>query len=86
MFSISEGIDGSVNSYTFNVTYSNSKCGRISNTVLLPSCKSGVCSYTFDQNNLLSCFDDLTQVLATVFASNVLGDGLPSQVSQNIGK
>ena len=86
MFSISEGIDGSVNSYTFNLTYSNSKCGRISNSVLFPSCDSDVCSYMFDQKNLLSCFDDSTQVVVTVFASNVLGDGLPTHTSQNIGK
>ena len=85
MFSISEGIDGSVKSYTFNLTYSNSRCGRTSNSVLLPSCKSDVCSYTFDQKNLLPCFDDSTQVIVTVFASNVLGDGLPSQAEQNIG-
>ena len=84
-FFISEGIDGSVNSYTFNLTYSSSKCGRISSTVLLPSCESEVCSYTFDQKNLLPCFDDSTPVVVTIFASNVLGDGLPSQASQNIG-
>ena len=85
VFSISEGIDGSVRTYTFNITYSNSKCGRISNSVLLPSCESEVCSYMFNQKNLLPCFDDSTQVVVTVFASNVLGDGLPSQASQNIG-
>ena len=86
MFSISEEIDGSVNSYTFNLTYSNSRCGRTSNSVLLPSCESEVCRYTLDQKNLLPCFDDSTQVVVTVFGSNVLGDGLPSQASQNIGK
>ena len=85
VLSISEGIDGSVNSYTFNLTYSNLKCGRISNSALLSFCESEVCSYKFDQNNLLHCFDDSTQVVVTVFASNVLGDGLPSQASQNIG-
>ena len=77
MFSISEGIDGSVNSYTFNLTYSNSKCGRILKTIPGSFCRSEVCSYTLET----SCFDHSPQVTLIVFASNILGDGWPSNVS-----
>ena len=80
-FSISEGIDGSVKTYTFNLTYSNSECSHNLKTVPVSSCESEVCSYTLESLASLSCFDRSSQVMLTVFASNILGDGLPSNVS-----
>ena len=67
-----------MNSYTFNLTYSNSKCGRISNTLLVSSCEDEICSYTFE--NFISdlCKSEASHMIVTVFASNILGDGLPS--------
>ena len=83
-FSIAEGIDGSVNSYTFDFRFSNSNCGSIqSNTVSVSSCESEVCSYMLETlaSSTKSCFDRSSQVMLTVFASNILGDGLPSNIS-----
>ena len=80
-FSISEGIDGSVKTYTFNFTYSNSKCGHALETVPITSCENEVCSYTLETLDSLSFFYRSSQVMLTVFASNVLGDGLPSNLS-----
>ena len=83
-FSISEGIDGSVKTYTFNLTYSNSECGRSltgHDTISFSSCESEVCSYTLETSDSLSCFDHSSQVMLTVFASNILGDGLLLNIS-----
>ena len=92
MFSISEGIDGSVKTYTFNLTYTNSKCGHNNNIILTTvpasSCESTytrICSYTFGNLTSHSCFDDSSQLIVTVFASNILGDGLPSNALR-VGK
>ena len=78
MCSISEGIDGSVN-YTFNL-WNNSACGGIIKTVPASSisCESRICSYTLETLTSHSCFDDTSHLIVTVFASNILGDGLPS--------
>ena len=82
MFSISEGIDGSVTSYTFNLTYSNSNCGHTLKTVPVSSCKSGTCNYTFDQIPFLpNCSANSSHVILTVYGSNILGSGLPSNAS-----
>ena len=77
IFSISEGNDGSVKTYTFNLTYSNLKCGHTLETIPVSSCESDACSYTLET----PCFDHSPQVTLTVFASNILGDGLRSNVS-----
>ena len=80
VFSISEGIDGSVKTYTFNLTYSNSKCDNII-TVRASSisCESRICSYTLETLISDSCFNDSSHLIVTVFASNIVGDGLPSK-------
>ena len=80
-FSISEGIGGSVKTYTFNFTYSNSECGHSLKTVPVSFCESEVCSYTLETSDSLSFFERPSQVMLTVFASNILGDGLPSNIS-----
>ena len=73
-FFISEGVDGSVKTYTYNLTYSNSNYLK---TIPESSCEREVCSYTLETPS----FDRSSQVMLTVFASNILGDGLPSNVS-----
>ena len=74
--SLSEGIDGSVN-YTFYF-WNNSACDGVLKTVpaSLISCESSICSYTLDTPTSHSCFDDSSHLIVTVFASNILGDGL----------
>ena len=86
VFSISEGIDGTVKTYTFHLTYSNSKCDNII-TIRASSisCESMICSYTLETLTSHSCFDDSSHLIVTVFASNILGDGLPSN-ALSVGK
>ena len=73
---VSKGIDGSVSSYTFNFTYSNSECGSILIPFSATSCKSGVC--TLEDKSIICCFSESSEVVVTAFASNILGDGVPS--------
>ena len=74
---ITEGIDGSVSSYTFNFTFSNAESDSILITVSTTSCKSGVC--TLEVKSIFCCFSESSaEVIVTAFASNLLGDGLPS--------
>ena len=73
---VTEGIDGSVSSYTFNFTFSNPECDNILITVSATSCKSGVC--TFKDNTIVRCFNESSEVVVTAFASNILGESLPS--------
>ena len=49
------------------------------------SCESMICSYTLDTPTSHSCFDDSSHLIVTVFASNILGDGLPSNALR-VGK
>ena len=80
-FSISEGIDGSATNYTITYSVSDSTSERImlcdSVTISASACTSGQCNHTFDIP--LACFNSNSIMLITVFASNVLGDGLSSK-------
>ena len=76
-----------MNSYTFNLTYSNSKYGRISNSygrISVSSCEDEICSYTFEKFISDLCKSEGSHMIVTVFASNILGDSLPSN-SSSIG-
>ena len=72
----SEGIDGSVSSYIFNFTFSNPECDSILITVPITSCNSGVC--TLEDNTIIHCFSESSEVVVTAFASNILGESLTS--------
>ena len=66
-----------MSSYIFNLTFSNPECGSILITVSVTSCKSGVC--TLEDKSIICCFSESSaEVVVTAFASNLLGDGLPS--------
>ena len=73
---ITEGINGTVSSYTFNLTFSNPECDSILITFTATSCNSGVC--TLEDNTIIRCFNESSEVVVTVFASNILGDGITS--------
>lgn len=80
-FNISEGIDGSATSYTVIISSdsSNDTCG--SANIPISSCVDRVCKYTFKNLSSPSCheYNDFSRKLSvTVFASNILGNGLPS--------
>ena len=80
-FSISEGIDGSATNYTITYSVSDSTSERIilcdSVTISASVCISRECNHTFDVPS--ACFNSNSIMLITVFASNVLGDGLSSE-------
>ena len=80
---ISEGVDGSPLYYT--VTYSNAIfyqnvtiCG--SNNISSSSCLRGVCSSSLP----LYCYQISGAINISVFASNILGNGLTSSISIGI--
>ena len=81
-FSISEGIDGSATNYTITYSVSDSTSERIilcdSVTISASACTSGQCNHIFDIPS--ACFNlNSTMLVITVFASNILGDGLSSE-------
>ena len=81
--SISDGISGSVTSYTFTIAIgfsdSESTCGSPP-IVTLPvsSCVAGVCNATLTS---LPCDMHPSQADGAVYVSNVLRDGLSSTAS-----
>ena len=70
---ISEGIDGSANSYT--IIYFNSAsritCGE--DTIPASECQNQICRHLFNVS-VSSCTPD-TNISVTVYATNMLGDG-----------
>jgi hypothetical protein len=86
MFDISDGISGSVTSYTFNISFPDSEsssCTSPATTLPVSSCVDGVCDVTLTNLTSLPCYTppDPSQAQVAVYASNVLTDGLPSAAS-----
>ena len=82
-FNISDGIDGSITSYTINISFSDSefRCSLPAD-VPLSSCMDGmVCKITVSDLTSLPCYNHPSQAVVMVFASNLLRDGLPSMTS-----
>ena len=77
-FNITTGIDGSATSFT--ITYINSISGSICgfNGIVASSCASRVCTDWFDLSS--SPCKNSSNITVAAFATNVLGDGLPSQM------
>ena len=76
-FNITDEVDGSAASYT--ITYTDSTFSYIcgSTVISASTCESGVCSDWFDIAS--SPCARSTSVMVTAFATNLLGDGPPSQ-------
>ena len=82
--SISDGISGSVTSYTFTIGFpgSESTCGSLPIVTLpISSCMAGVCNATLTNLTSLPCYMHPSQAEVAVYASNVLTDGPPSTAS-----
>ena len=76
-FNISNGIDGSVTSYTITIFSSTGEsCDSI--TLQASTCREEICNYRLE-NLTSSCYSSSSQIMLTVFASNIIGDGLPSE-------
>ena len=76
---ISSTIDGSTTYFT--VTYSDSVSGESCHppiTIPVSSCVNGICNHLFDVLSPSSDCPASANITTTVFASNVLGDGAPS--------
>lgn len=75
-FYIYEGIDGSATTYT--IIYSDSSFGSTCSSMKIPAsaCADGTCSHVYNATN--SSCPPYTGITVTVFASNILGDGLLS--------
>ena len=75
-FNISDGIDGSVTSYTITIF---SSTGESCDSITLQASTCGEEIYNYRLENLTSsCYSSSSQVMLTVFASNIIGDGVPS--------
>ena len=79
-FNITDKLDGSATSYT--ITYTDSTFSYIcgSTVISASTCESGICSDWFDIAS--SPCAQSTNVTVTAFATNLLGDGSPSQPIQ----
>ena len=84
IYNISDGIDGSTTSYTFNITFLDSDLGCSGLLAVLPisSCINGICNITLDltHRTSLPCYMHPSQPEVAVYASNVLTDGPPSAI------
>ena len=80
LFNITDGFDGSATSYT--ISYTDLTSGYICGSTTIPAsaCENGVCSDWFDISSSL-CTQS-TNITVTAFATNLLGDGPPSQPIQ----
>ena len=72
-FNITDGITGSLISYTviYSDSHSNNSCGL--STILVPSCERSICSHLF-QVSASSCSPS-SNINVSMFATNVIGDG-----------
>ena len=74
-FNISNGIDGSANSYT--ITYSEATSGNVCGSAIIPtsSCDDRECRYLLKIDLSSSCLSSTGSVCMTAFATNVIGNG-----------
>jgi hypothetical protein len=76
-FNISDGIDGSANSYNITYTDAVSQIICASVEILASSCSNGICEHEF---RIFSseCASSALHIVVAVAGANVLGTGRPS--------